>query len=97
MMSGTELMAYSDMGLLIRTIGARAETGRGALYTSVKGGNVISNSLKAPGPALARENLNANRFRLERFGKAMSGTCSWEAPGAILNSAILHFKLPEHN
>lgn len=28
---------------------------------------------------------NPNRFRLERFGKAMSGTGSWEAPGAILN------------
>jgi hypothetical protein len=28
---------------------------------------------------------NSNRFRLERFGKAMSGTGSWEAPGAILN------------
>ncbi|EKM77727.1 hypothetical protein AGABI1DRAFT_11256, partial [Agaricus bisporus var. burnettii JB137-S8] len=29
---------------------------------------------------------NPNRFRLERFGKAMSGTCSWETPGAILKS-----------
>ncbi|TFK34695.1 hypothetical protein BDQ12DRAFT_689414 [Crucibulum laeve] len=28
---------------------------------------------------------NPNRFRLERFGKAMSGTGSWEAPGAVLN------------
>jgi len=28
---------------------------------------------------------NSNRFRLERFGKAMSGTGSWEAPGAVLN------------
>ncbi|PPQ94314.1 hypothetical protein CVT25_005044, partial [Psilocybe cyanescens] len=28
---------------------------------------------------------NANRFRLERFGKAMSGTDGWEAPGAALN------------
>ncbi|KAL0959228.1 hypothetical protein HGRIS_014504 [Hohenbuehelia grisea] len=27
----------------------------------------------------------ANRFRLERFGKAMVGTGSWEAPGAVLN------------
>ncbi|KAF8811230.1 hypothetical protein BYT27DRAFT_7252947 [Phlegmacium glaucopus] len=27
----------------------------------------------------------SNRFRLERFGKAMSGTESWEAPGAVLN------------
>ncbi|KAJ3999098.1 hypothetical protein F5050DRAFT_1565815 [Lentinula boryana] len=28
---------------------------------------------------------NPNRFRLERFGKAMTGTASWEAPGAVLN------------
>ncbi|KAF9044375.1 hypothetical protein BJ165DRAFT_1612036 [Panaeolus papilionaceus] len=27
---------------------------------------------------------NSNRFRLERFGKAMTGTEGWEAPGAIL-------------
>ncbi|KAF9462557.1 hypothetical protein BDZ94DRAFT_1309633 [Collybia nuda] len=27
---------------------------------------------------------NPNIFRLERFGKAMSGTESWEAPGAVL-------------
>lgn len=29
--------------------------------------------------------VNPNRYRLERFGKAMSGTGSWEAPGAVLN------------
>ncbi|KAJ4474486.1 O-methyltransferase [Lentinula aciculospora] len=29
--------------------------------------------------------VNPNRFRLERFGKAMTGTASWEAPGAVLN------------
>lgn len=28
---------------------------------------------------------NPNKFRLERFGKAMTGTDGWEAPGAILN------------
>ncbi|KAJ3902242.1 O-methyltransferase [Lentinula edodes] len=28
---------------------------------------------------------NPNRFRLERFGKAMTGTASWEVPGAVLN------------
>ncbi|PPQ95181.1 hypothetical protein CVT25_013213, partial [Psilocybe cyanescens] len=35
----------------------------------------------------AQENAkeNANRFRLGRFGKAMSGTDGWEAPGAALN------------
>lgn len=32
---------------------------------------------------------NSNRFRLERFGKAMSGTDGWEAPGAALNG--IHF------
>jgi hypothetical protein len=34
---------------------------------------------------------NSNRFRLERFGKAMSGTGSWEAPGAVLNGKRLNF------
>ncbi|KAJ7434528.1 O-methyltransferase, partial [Mycena galericulata] len=28
---------------------------------------------------------NPNRFRLERFGRAMAGTGSWEAPGAVLH------------
>ncbi|KAJ7023063.1 O-methyltransferase [Mycena alexandri] len=28
---------------------------------------------------------NPNQFRLERFGKAMAGTGSWEAPGAVLH------------
>ncbi|KAF8184846.1 O-methyltransferase [Pholiota molesta] len=28
---------------------------------------------------------NPNKFRLERFGKAMSGTDGWEVPGAVLN------------
>ena len=28
------------------------------------------------------------KHRLERFGKAMVGTGSWEAPGAILNGAF---------
>ncbi|KAJ7769225.1 hypothetical protein DFH07DRAFT_1007117 [Mycena maculata] len=32
---------------------------------------------------------NPNRFRLERFGRAMSGTGSWEAPGAVLQGASL--------
>lgn len=34
---------------------------------------------------------DSNRFRLERFGKAMSGTGSWEAPGAVLNGKGLNF------
>ncbi|KAF7303632.1 O-methyltransferase [Mycena indigotica] len=35
----------------------------------------------APPPQIAS---NPNQFRLERFGKAMAGTGSWEAPGAVL-------------
>ncbi|KAF8995998.1 hypothetical protein BDQ17DRAFT_1330195 [Cyathus striatus] len=35
--------------------------------------------------AVKAEHPNPNRFRLERFGKAMSGTGSWEAPGAVLH------------
>jgi len=26
-----------------------------------------------------------NKFRLERFGKAMSGSCAWDPPGGLLN------------
>ncbi|PPR01314.1 hypothetical protein CVT24_006347 [Panaeolus cyanescens] len=33
---------------------------------------------------------NSNRFRLERFGKAMTGTEGWEAPGAILQGFDWH-------
>ncbi|KAG6918807.1 hypothetical protein DXG01_011559 [Tephrocybe rancida] len=29
--------------------------------------------------------MNKGRFRVERFGKAMSGTGSWEAPGAVFS------------
>jgi hypothetical protein len=31
------------------------------------------------------EPVNPNQFRLERFGKAMTGTDSWEVPGAVLH------------
>ena len=31
------------------------------------------------------EDRNPNRYRLERFGKAMSGSVSWEVPGAVLH------------
>jgi hypothetical protein len=32
-----------------------------------------------------------DRFRLERFGKAMSGTGAWETPGAVLQGLnVLH-------
>ncbi|KAJ7910449.1 O-methyltransferase-domain-containing protein [Mycena leptocephala] len=36
-------------------------------------------------PNLGDTNPNPNRFRLERFGKAMAGTGSWEALGAVLH------------
>ncbi|KAF8634693.1 hypothetical protein AX15_000751 [Amanita polypyramis BW_CC] len=39
---------------------------------------------------------NPNRFRLERFGKAMTGTGSWEAPGAIFNGFDWH-SLPKNS
>ncbi|KAJ6461096.1 O-methyltransferase [Mycena sanguinolenta] len=37
------------------------------------------------GGAAGKTPTNPNRFRLERFGKAMAGTGSWEAPGAVLH------------
>ena len=79
----------------------RVEIGPGASYPAALGskpaptpglphpqrkktGNVtVSESLKKSGPEV--EARNPNRFRLERFGKAMSGTGSWEAPGAVLS------------
>ncbi|KAJ3489203.1 hypothetical protein NLJ89_g11550 [Agrocybe chaxingu] len=33
---------------------------------------------------------NSNRFRLARFGKAMTGTDGWEVPGAVLNGFDWH-------
>ncbi|PBK83977.1 hypothetical protein ARMGADRAFT_1018876 [Armillaria gallica] len=33
---------------------------------------------------------NSNRYRLERFGTAMTGTDSWEVPGAVLNGFDWH-------
>ena len=38
-------------------------------------------------PAASVLDENPNRFRLVRFGKAMTGTGSWEAPGAIFNGS----------
>ncbi|KAK1230958.1 hypothetical protein PQX77_005932 [Marasmius sp. AFHP31] len=37
---------------------------------------------------------NPNRFRLERFGVAMTGTDSWEVPGAVFNGFDWH-SLPQ--
>ncbi|KIM86573.1 hypothetical protein PILCRDRAFT_815806 [Piloderma croceum F 1598] len=35
-----------------------------------------------------------NKFRLERFGKAMSGSCAWDPPGGLLNAGIDWSALP---
>lgn len=43
-------------------------------------------SLPSPREKTAEKDVTqGNRFRLERFGKAMVGTASWEAPYAILH------------
>ncbi|KAF7304344.1 Ich1 protein [Mycena chlorophos] len=56
-------------------------------------GGSTSSSEKTPPPpkpgsshsvVLTSPKVNPNQFRLERFGKAMAGTGSWEAPGAVL-------------
>jgi hypothetical protein len=36
-----------------------------------------------------------NKFRLERFGKAMSGSCAWDPPGGLLNSRYLPLFTPK--
>lgn len=67
-------------------------TGGCAPYTPTKDVNQCMHHLEAASfrQGSASADPNPNRFRLERFGKAMSGTCSWEAPGAILNSFEWH-------
>ncbi|KJA22483.1 hypothetical protein HYPSUDRAFT_649614 [Hypholoma sublateritium FD-334 SS-4] len=74
-----------------RAISGRA--GQGALGDRL--GQVRKKRATSPadpsGPPLpeagapAQEARNPNRFRLERFGKAMSGTDGWEVPGAVLS------------
>ncbi|KAK0450283.1 uncharacterized protein EV420DRAFT_1338011 [Desarmillaria tabescens] len=41
-------------------------------------------------PSNVNSLLNSNRYRLERFGAAMTGTDSWEVPGAVLNGFDWH-------
>ncbi|TFK23982.1 hypothetical protein FA15DRAFT_694701 [Coprinopsis marcescibilis] len=69
-----------------------AEMGIGSVYSPALGitesfsdahGNADLQSPGSTSELLPVE--NPNRFRLERFGKAMSGTGSWEAPGAVFN------------
>ncbi|PPQ94374.1 hypothetical protein CVT25_000598 [Psilocybe cyanescens] len=65
-----------------------AGSGSGSNSTStVKNGERSEFKFDSNENTSAQENVkeNANRFRLERFGKAMSDTDGWEAPGAALN------------
>nr|BAA32788.1 Ich1 [Coprinopsis cinerea] len=50
------------------------------------GCQIVPSHTRAPSSIIDIRSGNPNRFRLERFGKAMSGTGSWEAPGAIFNA-----------
>jgi hypothetical protein len=45
----------------------------------------MSTDSESSSPAKGHDARKSNRFRLERFGKAMSGTEGWETPGAVLN------------
>jgi len=67
---------------LPRVPGQGQSTGTGGPQTSE---NVKESDSK-------QSDLNPNRFRLERFGKAMSGTDGWEAPGAVLNGKFVVLK-----
>lgn len=70
----------------------RTELGHGSDYSSAVGlpdpqhprlySPAIQKADTSTNPATISD---INRFRLERFGKAMSGTGSWEAPGAVFN------------
>ncbi|KAJ7449160.1 O-methyltransferase, partial [Mycena latifolia] len=59
--------------------------GSGGGGAAVHGGRNAHGQGKANDKSSANSNPNPNRFRLERFGKAMAGTGSWEAPGAVLH------------
>ncbi|KAF8218100.1 hypothetical protein K438DRAFT_2006988 [Mycena galopus ATCC 62051] len=58
----------------------------GGIPAAVGGKNKLGSAGAGAGVgAKTQPSLNPNRFRLERFGKAMAGTGSWEAPGAVLH------------
>ncbi|KAJ6555119.1 O-methyltransferase [Mycena vulgaris] len=67
------------------------EAGAGAGVHGAKAGERVDKAQEAGGKAKTdgktggEGTQNPNRFRLERFGKAMAGTGSWEAPGAVLH------------
>jgi hypothetical protein len=52
--------------------------------------NGVEMGLGAIGPVAlgTAKDRNPNRYRLERFGKAMSGSVSWEVPSAVLNGTF---------
>ncbi|KXN80702.1 Sterigmatocystin 8-O-methyltransferase [Leucoagaricus sp. SymC.cos] len=75
----------------------KVETGRGSVYAPVKCGRTHGGPTpNGLGSISVHDNMKASRFRLERFGKAMSGTCSWETPGTILSSFDWH-ALPQES
>ncbi|KAJ7080600.1 O-methyltransferase [Mycena belliarum] len=61
-------------------------TGKGAnTQAHSHGSGAAGPRVPASQPPTSNSTPNPNRFRLERFGKAMAGTGSWEAPGAVLH------------
>ncbi len=59
---------------------------RRAVENRVQDDQAFQRSLPSPREKTAEKDVTqSNRFRLERFGKAMVGTASWEAPYAILH------------
>ncbi|KAF4566171.1 ich1-like protein [Pleurotus pulmonarius] len=59
---------------------------RRAVENRVQDDQAFRRSLPSPREKTAEKDVTqSNRFRLERFGKAMVGTASWEAPYAILH------------
>ncbi|KAJ7143712.1 hypothetical protein C8R44DRAFT_845906 [Mycena epipterygia] len=84
--------AGAEMGLSGTQMGTDAWMGTGAQMgrngntsTRTRTGIDASTSTQTEANAKRKADANPNRFRLERFGKAMAGTGSWEAPGAVLN------------
>ncbi|KAF9475206.1 hypothetical protein BDN70DRAFT_924124 [Pholiota conissans] len=66
----------------VRKKRSAAANANAAIVQSLSPASTDSDSVET-----AREyaDTNPNRFNLERFGKAMSGTNGWEMPGAVLN------------
>lgn len=68
-------------------------------FSWLEGEGIADGQVNGPGrecallPGIKPSNVNSlansNRYRLERFGTAMTGTDSWEVPGAVLNGLVL--------